>query len=178
MHSMGATSASQRVTKLEAAQRQLGTATELYFLGLDEIAIHTLVAASYNIIRDLSKHRGLPEMAVKDYLLTTISASQRKQVSEWLNSFENFFKHADRDPGAEIELSPVITEAMLIDAWAQYERLGGTLPEVGKVFKLWSGNIKDSAPPLVEQVASALKKLGRKEFYRVASELMSPATHS
>jgi hypothetical protein len=168
---------SQRITKLEAAQRQLATATELYFLGLDEIAIHTLAAASYNIIRDLSKHRGAPEMAVKDYFPTTVSSSQRQQVSEWLNSFENFFKHADRDPGAEIELSPVITEAMLIDAWAQYERLGGTLPEVGKVFKLWSGNIKDGTLPLVEQVTIALKKLGKKEFYRVVMKLMSPTTY-
>ncbi len=161
-----------QVTKLQAAERQLAVATELYFRDSDPVAIHSLVAASYNIIHDLSKHTNAPPMAVKDYFPTTVSPEKQREVAAWVNSFENFFKHADRDPAAAIEVNPVLTEAMLQDSWAQYERLGGALPEAGKVFKLWCGNVKESAPEIVERVAAALKSLGKQRFYEVVIEWM------
>ena len=66
----------ERITKLQTARRQLVVSTDLYFSDSDAVAIHTLVAASYNIIRDLSKQSGVSEMAVKDYFLNTISGRQ------------------------------------------------------------------------------------------------------
>ena len=161
-----------RVSKLEAAERQLAVATELYFRDSDPVAIHSLVAAAYNVIRDLSKHRKAPPMAVKDHLLTPVSAGKRQQVRDWVNSFENFFKHADRDPDAEIELNPDITEIMLMDAWGQFERLGGTLPEAGKVFKLWSGELRENAPEFLRTFAEAVKGLGKQRFYEFVTQLM------
>jgi hypothetical protein len=92
-----------------------------------------------------------------------------------VNSFENFFKQADRDPSATIELSPALTEAMLQDSWAQYERLGGTLPEAGKVFKLWCGDVKKNAPEFVQRFAAAVKRLGKQRFYEVVVEWMRSA---
>ena len=164
------------VTKLQAAQRQLAVATELYFHDADAIAIHTLVAASYNIIRDLSKHLGAPDMAVKDFLPTTVSKSKRKQVVNWVNSFENFFKHADRDPNGEIEFNAEITEAMLIDAWAQYERLGGNLPAAGKVFKLWTGKLKGDASPEIKPLVSLFRQLSKQQFYETLRTAMQSST--
>jgi hypothetical protein len=160
------------ITKLQAARRQLVVATQLYFRDSDAVAIHTLVAASYNIIRDLSKHRGAPDMAVKDFFLTTISPSKQKQVANWLNSFENFFKHADHDPNGEIELNSEITELMLIDAWAQYEKLSGDLPEAGKVFKIWTGRSKGNTPEQVKWLASLFKGLSKQQLYEVFREAM------
>jgi hypothetical protein len=166
----------EQVTKLEAAQRQLTVATELFFRDADPVSVHTLVAASYNIIRDLSKHRGAPDMVVKGFLLTTVSKAQRKEVAKWLNSFENFFKHADHDPNGEIEFSAGITEAMLIDAWAQYERLEGSLTEAGKVLKFWTGNLKGDASPELKQVVSLLRKRSKWQFYETVRAMMRSST--
>lgn len=166
-------SQNELVTKLQAAQRQLTVATELYFHDADPIAVHTLVAAAYNIIRDLSKHRGAPGMAVKDYFPTTVSPSKQQAVTNWVNSFENFFKHADRDPDGEIEFNADITESMLMDAWAQYERLGGSLPETAKVFKLWIGNVKEDAWPELKQLVSRFKQLNKQQFYETLRPMMS-----
>src|SRR5579872_5153508 len=47
-----------RVTKLEAAKRQLTAAIRLFFDGGDEIAVHTLAVASYDILHTLSKRKG------------------------------------------------------------------------------------------------------------------------
>jgi hypothetical protein len=171
---MWGSSVSQKelITKLQAAQRQLVVATQLYFRDSDAVAIHTLVAASYNIIRDLSKHKGASDMAVKDYFLTTISQSHQKQVANWINSFENFFKHADRDPNGEIELNPELTELMLIDAWTQYEKFSGDLPGAGKVFKLWVGKVRSNTPEEVKWFASLFKGLNKQQFYEVFGEAM------
>ena len=157
---------------MQAAERQLVVATELYFRDSDLVPIHTLVAASYNVIRDLSKNAKAPPMAVKDYLLSTVPPEERKRILEWLNSFENFFKHADRDPGGTIELSATLTESMLQDAWAQYERLGGVLPKAGKIFKLWSGNLKDGTPEVLQDIAAGFKALGKQQFFESVSRLI------
>jgi len=161
---------------MQAAGRQLGIATELYFHESDRVAIHTLVAASYNIIRDVSRHKGAPDMAVKDLFPTTVSAAQRKRVENWLNSFENFFKHADRDPDGTIKFNGEITELMLIDAWAQYERLGGTLSRAGKIFKLWTGNLKEGTLPEIATVASVFKRLPKRQFYESLLPFFQPET--
>ena len=55
------------VTKIEAARRQLRSAIELWFADADPVSIHTLSAASYQIIHDLNrKNNG------SDLLLDTI----------------------------------------------------------------------------------------------------------
>ena len=186
------------ITKLQAAQRQLIVATQLFFHDSDVVSIHTLAAASYNILRDLSKHYGVSGMTLKDdfvknpvpraqgvknkgaypvarpqgvqQFLTTISKANQKKVADWANSFENFFKHADRDPDGIIELNPDLTELMLIDAWAQYEKFNGDLPCVGKAFKIWSfkigvGKFKDHAPEEIKALASQYISLNKLELY-------------
>ena len=58
------------VTKLVVAQRQLRAAIRMFFAGEDELAIHTVASAAYQIIADLKKKRGRDEAG--DYYLTMI----------------------------------------------------------------------------------------------------------
>ena len=44
--------------KLEAARRQLNAAIRMTFANEDELAIHTVAAAAYGIVRDLLGTRG------------------------------------------------------------------------------------------------------------------------
>jgi hypothetical protein len=54
-----------KVSKLDAAKRQLETAIRLYFSDGDPVSIHTLTAAAYNILRDVTKQKGVELMLVK-----------------------------------------------------------------------------------------------------------------
>ena len=58
------------VTKLAAAQRQLCAAIRMFFAGEDELAIHTVASAAYQILRDLKAKRGRNEAA--DHYLNMI----------------------------------------------------------------------------------------------------------
>jgi hypothetical protein len=46
------------INKLEAARRQLDTAIRMTFANEDELAIHTVAAAAYRILRDILDKRG------------------------------------------------------------------------------------------------------------------------
>ena len=46
------------INKLEAARRQLDAAIRMTFANEDELAIHTVAAAAYRLVRDLLNRRG------------------------------------------------------------------------------------------------------------------------
>ena len=50
------------VTKIAAAQRQLDAAIRMMLSDEDELAVHTVAAASYRILRDLKQKRGSSEL--------------------------------------------------------------------------------------------------------------------
>lgn len=51
-------SGAEQITKIAAAQRQLDAAIRIFFQREDELAIHTLVAAAFQVLRDITKARG------------------------------------------------------------------------------------------------------------------------
>ena len=58
------------VTKLAAAERQLRAAIRIFFLDEDDLAVHTVGAAAYGLLKDLKAHRGREEAA--DAFLTSV----------------------------------------------------------------------------------------------------------
>lgn len=73
------------VTKLAAAQRQLGAAIRMFFAGEDELAVHTVASAAYRILTDLKSERGKDE--VGDYYLTAIFYCVRDYLRGTLPSY-------------------------------------------------------------------------------------------
>jgi hypothetical protein len=59
---MNAETAAIFVTKLGAAQRQLDAAIRMRLAGEDTLAIHTVLAAAYTIMRDLKRKRGRSDL--------------------------------------------------------------------------------------------------------------------
>jgi hypothetical protein len=80
-----------KIRKLQAARDQLETAIDLFFDHGDEVSIHTLTCAAYNVIRDVNDHRGGPKMFAKQRYL---DMPGKPTINE-MNEPENFFKHAD-----------------------------------------------------------------------------------
>src|SRR2546426_4220895 len=108
------------VTKLQAVRRQLETALRLYAEDGDAVAIHTLTAAAYDVLRHVSASRGGSPMWLKDSLVQTLKPEYQRLMIENLNRAQNFFKHADRDAETTLEFNPAQTEALLADACQQF----------------------------------------------------------
>lgn len=126
---------SLRLSKLETARRQLETAIKLYFEHGDEVSIHTLAAAGYSVIRDINEHRG-GEPMLKD-LHCFLSADLAREFRKYINTPENFLKHADKDPSAIGELNPRWTEALMWEASRKYCEMTGDSPKVLITFIFW-----------------------------------------
>ena len=82
------TSAEILVTKLGAVRRLLQAAIRFHFHREDELAIHTVAAAAYGILKDLKNQRGLNEAQF----------AMENEMRGWLafaNLIRNETKHAE-----------------------------------------------------------------------------------
>ena len=96
------------INKIDAARSQLDTAIQLWFQGADPVSIHTLVYAACEIIHVVSKKRGRTETLIFDN--DRIRPEAKELWYKLTRRPATFFKHASRDPNAEIEFRPEDSE--------------------------------------------------------------------
>ena len=80
-----------KISKLDAAKRQIETAIRLYFGMGDPVSTHTLISAAYNVIRDINKKRGGKKLIMKDGFMEYIKEGHEREVWQLINKAENFF---------------------------------------------------------------------------------------
>lgn len=159
-----------KVTKLDAARRQLEAAAELHFREGDTVSIHTLVAAGHQLLIDLAGKTGQQGLLQRTF--ATLPEGLRRELTKHFRHPQNFFKHAERDSGDEIEFSPRQTEVMLVDAMGLYFQLTGDQPRLLRAFELWFlvhrpeflGEILPETIAKTEAARQGLKALSRPEF--------------
>ena len=66
------------VSKLDAARRQLETAIRLFFYDGDFVSTHTLAAAAFNVLNDLSRRADGDRKSMRDQLLDYIPDQKNK----------------------------------------------------------------------------------------------------
>jgi hypothetical protein len=92
-----------RIAKLDAAQRQLDASIRMLFKNEDMLAVHTVSRAAFRVLYDI-----IGETEAKKAL----TAHMEKVGHKRFNEETNFLKHANQDPGDEIDDNfHVFTEA-------------------------------------------------------------------
>lgn len=123
-----------KISKLDAARRQLEVAITLYFHEGDPVSIHTLTSAAYEILRAVNDGRPM----IKDWLKDWIKPEHLNEVRKKLNESQNFFKHADRDPDQILDFEPGTTQIFLWDACLTYKEIANERVPLLETFKLWA----------------------------------------
>jgi hypothetical protein len=123
-----------KVSKTDAAKRQLETAIRLWFHSGEPVSIHTLAAAAHQILHDIGVKRGVATILRNPQ---NIRPEYRKEFREIVSRYENFFKHADKDPDALLDFNPQATEMQLLDAVLTYEILTQECAPILNTFKAW-----------------------------------------
>jgi hypothetical protein len=107
-----------KLTKIEAARRQIESAIWLWFLDGDPVSIHTLAAAAHRTLADLAHLWGTRAWPVTArYFLKQPQAERRLKTDDAVG----FFKDAKEDES--YELSEQWTELQLFDAVMAYSNL-------------------------------------------------------
>lgn len=124
-----------RISKIEAAQRQLDCAIELWFLDKDELSVNTLAGAAYQLVHDLKKHKGLAHTLLYDAAM--IKPEHRKKWVNLLKKPVNFSKHADNDPDDVLEFDPQGNIGFLMAAAAGLRLMGASTSDTVNALIFW-----------------------------------------
>ena len=127
-------SESFRVTKLEAAQRQLSVAIRMLFSGQDPVAVHTLAGAASIIFTDLVERlapdNSWDKMAQED---NNLKAPEYFRI---VRKPQNYLKHARDDHADVLVFDPVDTEGLIMLAVMNASEIAPMSMEA-QVFQLW-----------------------------------------
>lgn len=166
-----------RISKLDAARTQLDCAIELWFNNADAMSVHTLAAASHQIIHDINVKKGGRDL-IFDSLV--IKDEYREQYNRFMKRPANFAKHANNDPDGMIEFNPLISEQFLLFSSYGLLHLTGSLSAAANCFVTWflilnPRCILPSGRKAFEDLWPAdkikgVKALGKAEFFRVWME--------
>ena len=157
-----------KISKIDAVRRQLETAIRLYFSSGDPVAIHTLTAAAYNIMRDLSRQRDGAPLLVKDKLLEHVKPEAVKMLRNKLNEAENFFKHANRDHDNSLDFNPDQSETLIWDACSAYYNHTG---EYTPLFRLYLGWYMANHPKIFKMSEEYVTLFAQKDIIQMGREV-------
>lgn len=174
------------ISKIDAAKRQLESAIRLFFVHGDPISIHALACAAREILSDVCGQQGVKSL--RDEILDKVIPEKREEVRRRFQKEQNFFKHADRDPGDVMEFDPEITYFDIWDACELYKKLIYEAPPLLILFRMWffanypdvllPGEDKDKALQFAKAFDPknrAAYLAGLPEIERLAAGLQSPS---
>jgi hypothetical protein len=166
-----------KISKLDAARRQIETAVVLYFNERDPVSIHTLTAAAYNVLLSLGDGE-VPMM--KNSLKNHVKEGKIKNAIALINKAENFFKHADRDPDDILDFDPKYTEFLLWECCSAYRKLTNDNPDKMISYNIWfKANNHDlfiytpEEEENVEKVNASLLTANRRQFFRALQQALN-----
>jgi hypothetical protein len=167
----------ERITKLDAASRQINAAITLLFGGADPIVVHTLAIAASNVFADvLDKKSGTKSWREKMRVDHGLSNAQFKEL---IHKSWNFFKHGDRDPEGILEFDKKESEYLIFLATLECGELQNTSIQM-QVFQLWflaSGAFDLGADNEIQQTAKSifpgLEQLSRSQQLSTGAEMLA-----
>ncbi|MBN2286332.1 MAG: hypothetical protein JXI43_07780 [Tissierellales bacterium] len=124
------------IDKLDVVRRQIKEAVRLFFEERDRVVIHTIIASAHQILFDIGKKSDV-KSAVKNTM-----GLRNPEIQKYLKTINypyNFFKHADRDPKAKINIGPLnrLTSDFIMDAIVMLQQLAENIPTEAKVYWFW-----------------------------------------
>jgi hypothetical protein len=168
-----------KISKLDAARRQMLTAIRLYFNHGDIVSMHTLAAAAFKITQNICDASPDLSDSVTDWIDQCVKPEAKKIFWSKLHETANFFKHAENDPDAVHEFYPEQTENLLFFAVYQYHQLTSEWSLEIRLFITWYMMHHSSSfntPPELSHLGTDLFGSDRNRFWRVLLPLVQETT--
>jgi hypothetical protein len=163
-----------KITKLDAARRQLDSAISLYFDEGDEIATHSLVGAAHILIADLFS-AGKQESLIHQY----IRPDKRAVFERAIRRPQNFMKHADNDPDDVLDFDPHGTELLLFLNIESFRGLTGSITNPMNAFLAYAAGTwgRTAVEALPEEAVAGLTEIAaqtsKREFFQLCMKALT-----
>jgi hypothetical protein len=152
-------------TKPDAVRRQLEAAIRMLFSGEDPLAVHTVAAAAFRIVRDLAEKSG--KSSFHESVKQMIRPGKENKFWGMLNKSVNFLKHADSDPTEMLELEEELNDDFIGIACLYYESLGNKLTPIMVAYMGWWIFLN---PDFINKTAQFQALLARRDFAQYRSK--------
>jgi hypothetical protein len=130
-----------RITKFEAARRQLVTSIRLFFEDADSISVYTLGHAAWDVLDSLCQHEGKNRFRAQMAGANKLTEDKIKRIA---NHGKNFFKHADRKPEDVLEdFDDDLNDHVLIAATMDFGTLDSAKPMEVQLYPVWYFAVKE-----------------------------------
>lgn len=127
-----------KITKRDAAEKQLTTAIELFFNNGDPYSIHTLAGAVLGILVPLADKSGIADHPMcKRWVEENIRTEKKSEYFKVLNGIRNFLKHSSGDASNTVEFDADLNKfyiVMCIDLFCKYY---GEISKKIFLFQVW-----------------------------------------
>ena len=154
-----------KLSKLDAAKRQLDAAVRMFFKNEDMLAIHTASRAAFRVLYDLTEE-GEAKKALEAHI--------KKVGAQRFNEETNFLKHADQDAGAEIDEDfHVYTESGIGMAIGLYKHHDKNLSTEMASFLVWSQFTRPGLYDLSTESARYVeewRKVSKTDYNKIADQ--------
>jgi hypothetical protein len=136
-----------KISKLDAATRQLDVAIDLFLSKKDPLAVITLAGAAEEILGVLVKNSGKANMvdALKDLDKKVTGGRDFKILNNEINGLRNALKHANNPDEDFIDFDEDAPVAYLMRAIVNYNKLGLMLTENMKLVYLEAKNLQSES---------------------------------
>lgn len=124
-----------KISKRDAANRQLDEAIRMLFEQRDPVAVHTLVGAATLIFTDLVEAQ-VPEKSW-DTMAQNDNNLDKKSYFQIMRKTQNFIKHAKSDADDVLEFDTTEAPTLVMLSTLNNGELGGTLSREQSFFQLW-----------------------------------------
>ena len=126
-----------KISKLDAARRQLETAINLFFRDADAVAIHSLAFAAHRVLVDICRTTGKDSILKGDWILEKLGKDKRSEWLGMINEAANFLRHAEDDPSEFLNFDPSSNDIFLLDSVEMYMQLASEAPSLLAAFRCW-----------------------------------------
>lgn len=127
-----------KVSKLDAARRQLDGAIQLWFHEGDVVAIHALACAAHQVIQDIAEQKGARAYHLDDLIKQVVEPQHQDEARQNLRKPMMFIKHADRDPHAVLELDSAISDFFIMLAICCLRDIGESVSDIQRAFVIYN----------------------------------------
>jgi hypothetical protein len=146
----------------------------MFFECKDMIAVHTVAAASLEILRQIGKPRGCSSLFDE---IERIRPEHRKTIVTLIRQPQNFFKHAGKDPDKTLNFFFEATKFYLFDTARLLHQLTNQITPETSCFIGWFlvkypdfFDLNDDSPEL-EPIGELSKRLNPDDFEMVLSTI-------
>jgi hypothetical protein len=124
-----------RLTKIDVAEAHLRASIRMFFEDAHPVPIYTLGCAAREILDKLGRKLKVP--TILDDIARWRGANVH-ELKKKVTRFNNFMKHADRDPTDVLEdFSDLDNDVLLFYATRDYHQIAKGLPIEAQIFEAW-----------------------------------------